>query len=230
MYTEIMSLYSLLCTVFRVTKFKHSGALAFFERWYYKYYLTILIQAHLPQTQANLPGLNNTIAFKHAYSVESICTRLNLATTFCSSLMSAIPATILSVGALSTCSPAAERSGPMSTGRENWAALKTNNSLQHSSNKIAWSRNGRSRNVGIFLAHVTDIYSSCTADSYSDSGEGWKTIGGPSVAFSFTWLGLECAVLGEDWELFSLVSIMLVIERKLRFLVESGDWLLFWPW
>lgn len=37
-------------------------------------------------------------------------------------------------------------------------------------------------------------------------------------------------MLGEGCAELSFVSIRLAIERKLRFLEESGDWLLFWPW
>lgn len=193
-------------------------------------FINSYFQLHSQAENSLLPGLNRTMAFKHAYSVESISTRLNLATTFCNRRMSAIPATILSVGALSTCRPAADRSGPISTGKENWAALRTKSSLHPSSSKIAWSRKGRSKNVGMFLAQVTDMYNNCTADSYTDSGEGWYTSGDLPLGSSLSCLGLVSVVLGEGCAELSFVSIRLAMERKLRFLEESGDWLLFWPW
>ena len=184
------------------------------------------------------PGLNRTMALRQAYSVESISTRRNRLTMFCNRRISDMPATILSVGTLSTCSPAAFRSGPMSNGNENCAMLSTKSSLQPSSSKMAWSRKGRSRNVGMFRAQVTDIYSSCTADSYKFSGEGWNITGGvPTAVGRWPKANPELTTLDEGiaplvrFFASSLLSMRLVIDIKLCFLEgKSGDWLLFCPW
>ena len=79
----------------------------------------------------------------------------------------------------------------------------------------------------MFLAHVTDMYNNCTADSYKDSGAGWYNVGGLSLASS---CGVdELVVLGEGCGL-SFLSIKQAIERKPHFFEGSGDWLLFCPW
>lgn len=147
--------------------------------------------------------------------------------------MSAIPATILSVGALSTCSPAADSKGPMSNGRENWAELSTNNSLQPSSSRMAWSLKGRSRNVGMFLAQVTDMYNNCTADSYTFSGLASYIWGMSKFIGLSVFRGDACELPWSAVGLFlpSLESRILVMDIKLCFFDdESGETLLFWPW
>ena len=48
-------------------------------------------------------------------------------------------------------------------------AVRMNNSVQDSSSKMAWSRNGSERNDGIFLAHLTDINNNLAAVSYIPS-------------------------------------------------------------
>lgn len=127
---------------------------------------------------AYLPGLKRIIAFRHAYSVWSISTFLNRMTVLCNSLISAIlPRSLSDPVYCSVLIPDAARRELVSIGRFHWATLRTNNSLQLSSSRIAWSLNGRSRNVGIFRTHFTVIYSTRMADSYTTSGKGMYRTG-----------------------------------------------------
>ena len=110
------------------------------------------------------------MAFKHAYSVWSMLAALNLSTMFFNALISPIPQRFLSDVSRSGCSPAAASKVLISTGKFHCAMLSINNSLQPSSSKIAWSRKGRSKNVGMLRTHFTVMNRMRTADSCSISG------------------------------------------------------------
>lgn len=66
--------------------------------------------------------------------------------------------------------PATASKGPASIGIWNWAAPRTNNSLQPSSRSMTWSRNGSPKNAGTFFAHLTLINKSLAATSHMASG------------------------------------------------------------
>ena len=76
----------------------------------------------------------------------------------------------------------------MSTGKDHCEAVNMNNSVQDSSNKMAWSRKGSERNDGIFLAHLIDINNNFAAVSYIPSS-GWT---GTCNPFSGLLLMLFC--------------------------------------
>ena len=85
-----------------------------------------------------LLGLNSTIAFRHAYSVESTLAALNLLTVSWSRRTVAMTSTIVSGGVVSTCNPAADKIGAISSGIDHWLAPSRNSSRQPSSRRITW--------------------------------------------------------------------------------------------
>lgn len=119
---------------------------------------------------SDLPDLKSTTAFKQANSASPTCRLRKRALISWSMRMSAMVATIFSAGVLSTCMPAAARSGATSKGIFHWTAPIIKSSLHPSSNKITWSRKGRFTNDGMFLAHFTEINSRRAADSQIASG------------------------------------------------------------
>ena len=117
-----------------------------------------------------IPDLKRTTALRHANSASPTWRLLKRALISCSSLMSAIEDTIFSAGVLSTCIPAAARSGATSSGMFHCTAPMMNSSRQPSSSKMTWSLNGRFAKEGMFRAHFTEINNNLAADSQIDSG------------------------------------------------------------
>lgn len=74
------------------------------------------------------------------------------------------------------------------------------------------------------------MYNNCIVDLYIDFGEGWYISGDFFLGFLFLCLGLVLVVFGEGCVELFFVLIRFVMERKLCFLEEFGDWLLFWLW
>ena len=107
--------------------------------------LTVLFRfafTDLKLNKTNLLGLNRTIAFRHAYSVESTSIALNLFTASCITRTVAMTSTIFSGGVLSTCIPDAARIGAISRGMDHWLAPNINSSRHPSSSRVTWQWGG----------------------------------------------------------------------------------------
>jgi len=96
----------------------------------------------------NLPGLNKTIAFKHANSVGSTCRGLKRLNTSWRTLRS-------EAEGLPLPCPGGERSGrdsrgQLSRGSDHWIAQSRNSSLHASSSRITWNH----KNGGLKLAVI----------------------------------------------------------------------------
>jgi len=93
---------------------------------------------------------------------------------------------------------------PASMGSVNWAAPRTNSSLQLSSSKMIWSREGSVVKAGTLLAHRTFMKSKRAADSQMVSGLKLHGIMAAAAAAG-TALNISCGYCETEIESNSLI-------------------------